>query len=45
MCDNFYGCNAGDSSPAGTVVNGLVKREAKNPFSPGGKSCYWEASH
>jgi hypothetical protein len=45
MGDNFYGCNAGDSSPAGTVVNGLVKREAKNPFSPGGKSCYWEASH
>jgi hypothetical protein len=45
MGNDFYGCNAGDTAPAGTVVNGLVKREAKNPFSPGGKSCYWESSH
>lgn len=45
MGNNFFGCNAGDSSPVGTVVDGKVKREASNPFSPGGKSCYWEASH
>lgn len=45
MGNNFFGCNAGDTSPVGTVVDGKVKREAQNPFSPGGKSCYWEASH
>lgn len=45
MGNNFFGCNSGDTSPAGTIFDGKVKKEAQNPFSPGGKSCYWEASH
>lgn len=45
MGRDFYACNPGDSSPVGTVVDGKVKRQASNPFAPGGKSCYWEASH
>jgi hypothetical protein len=32
-------CQAGDSSPAGTVSNGMRKVVVANPF---GQSCYWE---
>lgn len=45
MGGGFYACNAGDASPVGTVFNGAVKKESKNPFAPGGRSCYWEAPH
>jgi hypothetical protein len=35
------GCVAGDSSPAGTVVDGMRKVVAATPF---GSSCYWESA-
>lgn len=34
-------CQPGDSSPAGTVTNGMKKVVSKTPF---GDSCYWEPS-
>lgn len=34
-----FGCQANDSTPAGTVQNGLRKVETANPF---GKSCVWQ---
>ena len=33
-------CQAGDNSPAGSVINGMKKVVTANPF---GNSCYWEA--
>ncbi len=35
------GCVAGDSSPSGTVVDGMKKVVGQTPF---GSSCYWEAA-
>jgi hypothetical protein len=35
----FHGCQANDSTPSGTVQNGLRKIETATPF---GKSCKWE---
>lgn len=35
----YHGCVANDSTPSGTVQNGLRKVEAATPF---GKSCRWE---
>ncbi len=40
----FYACQEGDSSPEGTVQDGKRKVTSNNPFSPGGKSCYWEVA-
>ena len=38
----YYACNAGDDSPAGTVVNGLKKVITSSPFS--GSICRWESA-
>ena len=38
---NMRGCVAGDSSPAGTVVDGMKKVVSSTPF---GSVCRWEAS-
>jgi hypothetical protein len=35
----FRACNAGDSTPAGAVVNGMRKAVVQTPF---GSSCRWE---
>ena len=37
----FHACNPGDTSPPGTVVNGLKKVVTPTPF---GNSCRWEAA-
>jgi hypothetical protein len=39
MGGGFAACNAGDTSPAGTVVNGMRKVLIETPFS---KVCRWE---
>lgn len=39
MGGGFAACNAGDTSPAGTVVNGMKKVVTETPFS---KVCRWE---
>jgi len=37
----FRGCNPGDSSPDGTVMDGMKKVVVATPF---GSSCHWEAA-
>jgi hypothetical protein len=39
MGAGYHGCVAGDNSPAGTVVNGYVKRVTTGLM---GQSCHWE---
>lgn len=36
---NFRGCQAGDTSPSGTVVDGMKKVVTATPF---GQNCHWE---
>ena len=40
MTPEMRACQAGDSSPAGTVVDGMRKIHTKTPF---GEQCRWEA--
>jgi hypothetical protein len=42
MGGDIKACVAGDSSPPGTVVDGMKKIVSPNPFAPGGQSCRWE---
>jgi hypothetical protein len=39
MGSGFFGCATGDTSPAGTIVNGYQKKITQGLM---GKSCFWE---
>jgi hypothetical protein len=41
LSSELANCTSNDSSPAGTVVNGMRKVTRKTPF---GETCYWEAA-
>ncbi len=43
MGGGYEACQPGDTSPEGTVSDGRKKVFVPSPFSPGGKSCHWEA--
>ena len=40
LSEGLTTCNSNDSSPAGTVVNGMRKVVRQTPF---GNTCFWEA--